>query len=637
MKEAGFEIYSRPVILVLCGLYFFLIPACFSQIQQIDSIPPKGVVLSDGWKFKAGDQKDRANIETDDSYWQPIDPTLDVNDIPQIRQQPIGWLRVRFRVDSNLLHRPLAYHVFQSIASEIYLNGKLIQTYGIVSADKRKIREWRPSNDPEGIIFTQPEQTLAVRFSMQQRLTDPDFITHYNAFIFRISPVSQAAKNVELNHQFPFQFAIFIGFFLVIGLLHLILYVNQPAKKANLYFSIATFCLSVGSLLSLLIYFAGVSMFYLKLAQILCYVIYISGYNLFLYFAVRQLVATHINWVHWVIVAVALIGPIFVFVFKLDSMTYLLAMLLISLSESTRIIFWAYRRGNNKAKILLVTYGTYWVFLAVVIYFPRNENGFFDLKDLMWTLSTISIPLGLAIYLSLDFALTSKELDQRLVQVGLLSDEVARRTRELNSIRQTLAADFHDETGNMLSAITRQAALLKYRPEINADSLKIIENIIANSNQLYASSRHFIWNLNNDSDKARVLFDYLTSFGQVFYNQFDISFSAENRTVMADSLRLEPFAAINLIFIFKEAMNNVVKHADAKVVTLSMTYSDGLLHFLLTDDGKWKEPDHQTTHHGLGNIEKRCLSNQFLLAISHEEGGGTLIKVSAPVIVGRSI
>ena len=40
-------------------------------------------------------------------------------------------------------------------------------------------------------------------------------------------------------------------------------------------------------------------------------------------------------------------------------------------------------------------------------------------------------------------------------KIDTLNDEVSRRTKELNNMRQTLAADFHDETGNMLSAITR--------------------------------------------------------------------------------------------------------------------------------------------------------------------------------------
>lgn len=213
-----------------------------------------------------------------------------------------------------------------------------------------------------------------------------------------------------------------------------------------------------------------------------------------------------------------------------------------------------------------------------------------------------------------------------------LNDEVSRRTKELANMRQTLAADFHDETGNMLSAIIRQAALLKLTIHSDPAVMNIVDHIIANSNQLYASSRHFIWNLNNDSDNPQILFNYLTSFGQVFYNQFDVSFSAENEMPPDSALHLEAFAAINLIFIFKEAMNNVIKHSGAKEVVLKMILQGDYLHFSLTDNGNWKEKEITNGNHGLSNMEKRSTQNNFRFSIQHLPGIGTRVDVAAPAI-----
>ena len=242
------------------------------------------------------------------------------------------------------------------------------------------------------------------------------------------------------------------------------------------------------------------------------------------------------------------------------------------------------------------------------------------------------------------FWFVQKQKDKMLIQnkglqnnqISILNNEITQRTKELTNMRQTLAADFHDETGNMLSAITRQASLLKMKLKEDEDLLNSVEHIIANSNQLYASSRHFIWNLNNDSDDPQILFNYLTSFGQLFYNGFDISFSAENG-VEDIFLRLEPFAAINLIFIFKEAMNNVVKHADAKDVVLKMMYENEYLHFSITDDGTWKEPADKTGHHGLSNMEKRCEQNHFRFDVRHISSIGTRIEVAAPITRKQSV
>ncbi|RYD93149.1 MAG: hypothetical protein EOP50_11565, partial [Sphingobacteriales bacterium] len=140
-------------------------------------------------------------------------------------------------------------------------------------------------------------------------------------------------------------------------------------------------------------------------------------------------------------------------------------------------------------------------------------------------------------------------------KISMLDEAVRKRTEQLNSIRQTIATDFHDHTGNMLAAINRQAAILELRMERQPELLPLVKSIMTNSNELYASSKDFIWNLNHDSDDPLTLFQYLTSYGQHYYNQFDISFSAEVQGQMSTGEQLSPFASLNLIYIFKEAMS----------------------------------------------------------------------------------
>ncbi len=82
------------------------------------------------------------------------------------------------------------------------------------------------------------------------------------------------------------------------------------------------------------------------------------------------------------------------------------------------------------------------------------------------------------------------------------------------------------------------------------DFADIIDNIIMNSDHLYASSRDFLWSVNNNSDDPQELFAYLTSFGQVFYNQFDIAFSVKSTVnAVVESVQLQAFASRHIIFI----------------------------------------------------------------------------------------
>jgi len=213
-------------------------------------------------------------------------------------------------------------------------------------------------------------------------------------------------------------------------------------------------------------------------------------------------------------------------------------------------------------------------------------------------------------------------------KISVLDEAVKKRTEQLNTMRETIATDFHDETGNTLSAITRQAILLKSHLQDNHEVKPVVENIIRNSNSLYAASKDFLWNLNHNSDDPNELFQYLTGYGQVYYNQFDMAFSS--RSERCGQQQLEPMASLNIIYIFKEAMTNVIKHAEAKEVLLEMICHPHEIVFSLQDDGRWKAADQAQPHYGLSNMERRSQKNRFGFQLSKLDTG-TRVEIIVPV------
>lgn len=216
-------------------------------------------------------------------------------------------------------------------------------------------------------------------------------------------------------------------------------------------------------------------------------------------------------------------------------------------------------------------------------------------------------------------------------KISILDEAVKKRTEQLNTMRETIATDFHDQTGNMLSAITRQAALLKLKLNHNHEVQPIVENIITNSNGLYASSKDFLWHLNHDSDDPVELFDYLTGYGQRFYNQFDVAFSSV--PAACELVQFDPLAALNIILIFKEAMTNVIKHSGATEVQLIMSCQAETITYELQDNGLWKEKGNATGHYGLANMKRRCQKNNFQFELTKTTGTkiGIKVPVSSPV------
>ena len=144
-----------------------------SDIFRIDSLPTEGVLLDKGWRWHAGDNPDFAKADFDDSKWEAINPTLDIIDsLPQIpRPSGICWFRIKLKFDKGLPRDVLAFAILQSGASEVYMNGKLAQKYGIVSSDPDKIKAYDPLNDP--IPFSIHKDTtvlLALRYTLQPNI-----------------------------------------------------------------------------------------------------------------------------------------------------------------------------------------------------------------------------------------------------------------------------------------------------------------------------------------------------------------------------------------------------------------------------------------------------------------------------------
>lgn len=215
--------------------------------------------------------------------------------------------------------------------------------------------------------------------------------------------------------------------------------------------------------------------------------------------------------------------------------------------------------------------------------------------------------------------------DQRISE---LDEAVKERTEQLNTMRETIATDFHDETGNMLSAITRQASLLKLKVAPDDEARPLVENIIRNSKDLYASSKDFLWHLHHQSDDPQELFRYLISYGQQYYNQFDISFSC--RAEDCGEKRFPLSAALNIVYIFKEAMTNVVKHSGAKEAVFEMRCHPAGITYSLHDNGNWRQTDRAHEHFGLTNMERRCKKNGFDFNLVRQTTG-TSIEVTIRV------
>lgn len=82
--------------------------------------------------------------------------------------------------------------------------------------------------------------------------------------------------------------------------------------------------------------------------------------------------------------------------------------------------------------------------------------------------------------------------------------------------------------------------------------------------------------------------------------------------------------------IVQEALNNIVKHADAKSARITVRVNNGAIELTVQDDGKGFDPARQKGL-GLVGIEERVVNLDGTVRVESQPGRGTLLTVSLPV------
>lgn len=106
---------------------------------------------------------------------------------------------------------------------------------------------------------------------------------------------------------------------------------------------------------------------------------------------------------------------------------------------------------------------------------------------------------------------------------------------------------------------------------------------------------------------------------------FQVDFIVKGREIFLDTNK-----EVVMFRIVQEALNNIVKHACARTIIISLIYSEKYLTMQITDDGKGFDTNEKKAGAGLINIQKRTAHLQGSSAVSSNETG-TTITIKIPI------
>jgi signal transduction histidine kinase/ligand-binding sensor domain-containing protein len=268
---------------------------------------------------------------------------------------------------------------------------------------------------------------------------------------------------------------------------------------------------------------------------------------------------------------------------------------------------------------------------------------------LRWWFITIGVLLlGLIIFLFYRYRISNlRAINEALAEAKRaeeqLSNSRAERIAELERVRSRIATDLHDDIGASLTqiAILSEVAQAQSRGNGATESLSKITDV---SNELVGTMSDIVWSINPSKDHLsdltqrmrRFASDSLSASGIIF--QFN-STEIDQEIVVKSHLRREVF------LIFKESINNIVKHSKATQVEVRLQISDEFLTLKITDNGRGfdSEKDYENSFssismgkNGILSMQKRAAEMNGELEIVSRRGSGTTVELKLPMEIGQT-
>jgi len=203
-------------------------------------------------------------------------------------------------------------------------------------------------------------------------------------------------------------------------------------------------------------------------------------------------------------------------------------------------------------------------------------------------------------------------------------------TEELENARQAIGMDLHDQTLADLSRIARGMRRLGAHPTLRGDELE----------PLFADIEHCIRELRVIIDSAKPSVLQFFGFGQAVEALLERSVGSAPSLLTYDLDdkgaavfdKLPPSTVVALYRIVQEAINNVVRHAGARRISVRLGTGDGWARLLVEDDGRGLADTPGRRTGGLSNMFTRASLIGAELKVTPSEGSrGTRLELRLPL------
>jgi ligand-binding sensor domain-containing protein/signal transduction histidine kinase len=201
--------------------------------------------------------------------------------------------------------------------------------------------------------------------------------------------------------------------------------------------------------------------------------------------------------------------------------------------------------------------------------------------------------------------------------------------RELERLRVDIAANLHDDVGARLTKVAMMTELVDHEtPAANRAKPKI-QAISRTTREVIQAMDEVVWTINPKNDSLENLANYIFQYSQEYFQstgvrcRLDMPPELPNRSLSTE-------ARHNLFMAVKESLNNVLKHASATEVRITLAVAEKKLALTVADNGCGFVPDQtRAAGDGLRNMRDRLEQIGGRLVLESAPGKGTVVRLEA--------
>jgi two-component sensor histidine kinase len=202
------------------------------------------------------------------------------------------------------------------------------------------------------------------------------------------------------------------------------------------------------------------------------------------------------------------------------------------------------------------------------------------------------------------------------------------RLLELQRLRLRIASDLHDDVGTNLSSIVVASQIMSRTFDASEAERSQLAEVGAIAAETQDLMRDIVWMLSPRNDSLDDLILKMKDLALRLLKDI----SCEVRTPPGSlhvPLNLE--FKRNVLLIFKESVNNVLKHAHATSVAIEVREEDRVLHVIVSDNGVGFDVSAARRGNGLVNLQNRASRLGGTVEVASRPNGGTSVHLAVKI------